>query len=481
MTKRWQGNQIDYEHIQTLDHITAVPVCLTALERQLLMVVASHIGSIHRYYKPSDAAFVADWAEVKNWRNVIVNKLMGECAVDCTDVLACLRGFEGDDWDWLIDIIGSDSDVREVIEKGVSEGDTLIPGANEIAIDTCDKDELYGFTLQLVQLMNRLVLQGYEFLEVATNYIELLVIAADKIPLLAEVVDYASWIQDNAIENYEANYDVELEIEYACELMCLALINDCTLTWGNVLEYFQDKLVAGFAETDWLDWAQYILTGSWAGDEFCHLSLAMLALVLGLGGDWTGVRLETIQRIWQSFLNDPNEDWDGLCDCQDIWYADFDFTEDDCNFVIPTYGGNPTAVYITDEGYDATNWVEPSESDQNTRMLIQLPITDDAFILKVKLTISEYTKGGGSSGATPWAATCNGEYSSHVLATWSTIKADTFIVQPKKNYVTLGNTVDVRCSNEEYSGSTTVSRLQLWGKGTAPDEIQDNATEFVEY
>jgi hypothetical protein len=432
------------------------------------MIVAQHIGSTHRYYSDEGSQISLD--TVQNWRDVILDKLMGECSVDCSEVLACLRGYSGDDWDWLIAAISGDSGVREVINYPGSV-DTPIAGASSSLYTDCDKDNLFGFCLQLVQLLNRLTENAFEVFEVCTNYLEALAALSDSIPLLTEVTDLAVWMQANALENYVANYDVALENEYACELFCRAYINDCQLSWSDVRQYFQQKLTEGLSEVDLLDWAQYVITGSWTGDDFCHLFISLAALVFELGGDWIGVRLEDVQRIVESYFNDPNTDWTTLCDCVAGWYAEFDFTQSQCAFDI-TYG-----YYEAGVGWHTTLNTAAEPDDQRIALELDLD-SETTDIVKQRGTIAAYTPGlwDGGDGSL-WAFAVGGFTGGQVLATRSQMEVGSFTKHV--DYTMSACRIDARSARHDGGGGdVVVSKVELWGKGTAPTAISTNATDF---
>ena len=470
--KRWKSIELDYAWISAADHVTSIPVCLTWRERQILLSLVEIVGWTTRWTNNP----VKD--TVQNWRDTLVYKLTTECAVDCTDVWACL-GITGtpptDLVEWLVDQINENGDIITGID---SRGGGSVP-APTILTDAgigCDLDDLYGFCLQLVQFMNRAIEDAYELLELKTNPFEFAQAATKEMSYVGLVVDFIAYLQDSIIEAYLANYDEDLEVEYACALMCVALENeDCSLSWLDVYQYFMGRFGAEFADTTVTDLLTFIVAGSWSGSEFCDASFATFANILYMSGEWFGITLERVQQFWATWLNDPNSDWESLCTCQKRWYAEFDFTTSQCGFTIEA-GTYSAGVGLVAGAYTVGD-------PDSMRALGYLTTSSAAQVTQHELDVSAYTAGTWEGSASLWALSINSRYTGSELATRTELQAGGIgTYNETVSYTVAAGTIrlDGRASrtDSQPSGALTLSRLKLWGSGTAPDELISSATTF---
>lgn len=471
--KRWQAHQFNIDHVQSLDNTTGIHVCLTTRERQLLMIVAEHIGSTHRYY--SDVGTTVDLDTVQNWRDTIINKLMGVCSVNCAEVWACIlpegESVPDDLLAWLIDKLGTDGDVIETIQGGNA---VQSPVATEIMFSGCDFDQTFAFCLQLVQFVNAAIEDGFEILEAITNVFDFARTVAVEISFLLGMVEY---LQDTFAEQYLASYTTTLENEYACDLFCMAIDPDntsCTLTWEQGYEYFLERFGAGLANKNIFDLVQFVVGGGWSGTEFCDAAFALFFGTMYYSGEWWDITLAKIQKFWASWLNDSNSDWATLCDCVEDWYAEFDFTQGQLGWTIDigSYSsGLITALYL-ESGHYAQ------------RIYAYLNTTTNADIRKVAVTVSDYSGGSWVIPVTNWALAGFGGFSTPI-ATRAELQAggDGRYTQDKNydNVIGSGFRIDARASDDTQSnpgGFLRITKVEIWGSGTAPTEVQNNATDF---
>jgi hypothetical protein len=347
--------KFDYDFIASKDDSDAIPVCLTIAERQILLTMLEYVSWSKRWYSPTAQTIPQD--KIDEWCARLYRKLFGECDVNCDDVIACLiseLGGEGDDitqtlLDWLRehqnDVIPYPSDNIGTIE---------IAGDN-LNIAACDANEIFGFTLQLVQLFDRLITNFFEIIEVATNAAELVQAALDSVPVLSTVTDLLNYAQETLAENYAANYDVELEENIACDLLCLMIANDgCTLTWDEIIEYLSLQVSYELADVSIQDLGTFIVEGVWDGDEFVYIMFLLVAAVIAIGADWTGVTLASIQRTIASYFNDPNSDWETLCtNC--VWSYSIDFEAEQGNWELTNdFLAQEQGMYTLGTGWGTT-------------------------------------------------------------------------------------------------------------------------------
>ena len=376
---RWKSIEFDYDWITSKDDINAIPVCLTWRERHILLSMLDIVGWQTRW------SGTPSLDTIEAWRDELFSKLIGECAVDCDDVIAC-----------LIDALGGEgTDISVTLQDWIQENQGIIPPyppVTGVAIDevdtnlnseSCDSDTIFGFSIQLVQLFNALVENLFEIIEVATNGAELIAGAVDSIPLLSEVTDYIVYIQDSIYENYLANYDVALEKQIACDLFCLMQDNapTCTLTWDDILVYLSLKTAYELSDVKITDWADFVVAGTWDGDEFVYIMFMTVAAVLAAGGDWAGITLQQVQNIVTSFFNDPDDDWITLCDTC-AWIYTIDFTSEQGDWEVGTiFMAEYQGTYVSSTGWQTT-WQNngddpgvPGHNDSTRALCIIYPLS----------------------------------------------------------------------------------------------------------
>lgn len=361
--KRGKVIQFDWDYIGAKDDDENVSICLTWAERQILLTTLDYVGWLTRWYSPTGATIDQD--QIDEWRDSIAGKLMfGVCPVDCDDVIACVIAALGGTGtlaealdDWLNDQIQTDQDTIDNIQHP-GAGDGQNPLVTTVGLTDCDEDELYGFALQIVQLMNTMILDAFEILEVLTNGIEFLAGLSEVIPsMVTQTLDIINYFQEALVENYEANYSVALETQYACDLFCIALSpgHECTLNWWDIYTYFMTKFGAELADATLSDICGAIAAGEWEGSEICDACMAILANVLYHGGSWANYSLQFIQTYLPSLTNDPDSDWETNCtDC--IWLFEADFTVDNGGFEKTTdfLVGAGQGEYVASSGWHST-------------------------------------------------------------------------------------------------------------------------------
>lgn len=386
MTHRWKSIEFDYAWITSREDTIAIPVCLTWRERQILLSMLDMVGWQTRW------SGTPSLDTIEAWRDELFKKLIGECSVDCADVIACLiDALDGEGTD--ISIVLKDWFQRNqgsIPNYPPDSGESVAEVTDNLNSEGCDSDTIYGFAVQLVQLFNGLVENLFEIIEVVTNTAELVAAVVDEIPFLTEATDYILYIQDAIYENYLANYDVALEKQIACDLFCLMQDNapSCTLTWNDLLTYFSLKTAYEFSDVSIFDWATFVVSGVWDGDEFVYIMFMTVAAILAAGGDWSGVTLQQVEKIVTTFFNDPDSDWVTLCDTC-AWYYTIDFTAEQGDWAIGSiFMADNQGQYVAGVGWQTTwqnngdNPGVPGHNDSSRALCIQyaLSLTEDTVI-----------------------------------------------------------------------------------------------------
>lgn len=308
-------------------------------------------------------ATVAPWRDAEDETFIGVQEVLTfmigcDCSPDCEDVWACLGIEESPPDDltsWLIDQLGGNSDVQETITQG-GDGSIVSPLVENVMIENCDKNYLFGFMRQLVAYMNSKITQAFLALEALSNITEIVGEWIDNAPIVAQILDYINFVQEAVIENYFAAWSVELADEYACALLCIAAEDDdCDITWFEVYEYFMTRFGAEFADTTVTDLLTFILAGSWSGTEFCDLAFAVLANIIYHNGEWWGVTMPKLALYWSAWSNDSDSDWTFLCECAYQLVYEYDQAYQNDFDPIQGFWADPYALYSTEaEPYGIT-------------------------------------------------------------------------------------------------------------------------------
>jgi len=184
-----------------------------------------------------------------------------------------------------------------------------------LAKDVCDLDLIFGFCDQLVTLLNDTIVDMFELVEVASNSVERIAIWTDNVPFLSETIDLAEQLAEETLENYNAYYTDAIHNKFACDLFCMMKdAENCVLMFSEMANYFYGR--AGFTPTNiGINVALETLSeGLIGGGSTVYALHGMLCATLQYGSNFLGLDVGGLQRIVQSYLNDPNEDWLTLCD-----------------------------------------------------------------------------------------------------------------------------------------------------------------------
>ena len=326
---RYKGILFDYDFIKAKGYTETQGICLTYRERQILLTMMDFVGWKTRWFSKTDQTITQD--EIDNWRDKILGKLMFEdCSMTCAEVIQCILDDLDDDGefpqglkDWLETHGGG------ITAGGDATGTGTIPETYDDLMSgmTCNMNNVFGFTLQFVQLMNRMIEDFFEIVEQLEGFIEYSGAIVESIPILTSVLDFVDFLCENIADNYLAHYDTAYENELACELACIAYTEDCELSFETLLDVMSTRVQVDWTEISLNDLCGIFITGTWSGTEYCNLAIYACAYILANGAGWGGYSLQMIQRLLEAFWNDPNSDWSTICECG--WIKTYVFDEED--------------------------------------------------------------------------------------------------------------------------------------------------------
>lgn len=457
--KRGKVLLFDWDFITARDDSdVSIGVCLTYAERLMLLTIVDFIGWASRWQSPAGETIIQD--DIDAWRDSISNKLMlQDCTMDCDDVLQCIiDDLDGDGdltqalIDWLNNNVnqvnpGGDATNTAMIE---AIGDDLASGLS------CSKDDLYGFTTQLVQLLNMAIEDFFEIVEQLTSFIEYAGAIVDNIPYLSQITDFVDYLCENIADNYLAHYDLDYEIELACELLCLAYTENCVLTWEMLLDVMSNRVAVAWVNAEPGDFFDVFVTGTWEDEQYVDLAIYACAFILGKGAGWGGYTLERVRSLCEGFLNDPDSDWATDCDCG--WIKVYKFDEDELGGWTINQGiwANSWALYSQIEGGINEAGIEHDYTGFDGLEKIKVLRRWDTVVEAGQgLQISVTHDGGSSVTSSPMGAGA---------VNWITKEYD-----PPLDGVTYIE-LQMRHNNTDDGGSVAIEKIRMEGTGNdGPD------------
>lgn len=268
-----------------------------------------------------------------------------ECMFDCDDVELCIRNHPGT-IDAILDAVGG---------KGTTgrqgEIDTIAITGGEVG---CDYDIVYG---RVSELWNYINARSQDFLEQLVEA----TIAAERASLLIRAIPgFGSLPIDEAVEwlamlprygyiAYMSQLTTELEVDIKCGLFCLAVDNDCSLTFGMVYDFFVERLGGVSVPTAiaaFLEWIEFMVLGEYPNDRIIYMLSAWQLALAFMGAEFLGIDSISPYAI-RVALADPDDDWTLLCvECYvNCGTLSFDDTETDLVYTVEygniAIGGNP--------------------------------------------------------------------------------------------------------------------------------------------
>lgn len=232
-------------------------------------------------------------------------------------------------------------------EAGTPESPTIYDD-NPLLIDgslieDCENDNLFGAITQLVDFINKRLVDLFEILESETNIVERSQIIAEAFPISDSIgIDSAAAAFDQAVEEVSEGYDAafteELEDEYRCDLFCLVK-DTCELDFQTFADYFNGRIANTPPADQFSEYIEWFVTGDFTGTNIVDAAYSVVMSALAYGSDALGVNIRRLMQSMVSALNDPNSDWETLCeDCDPEPTSHPEIGIDDCAGFAPAMG-----------------------------------------------------------------------------------------------------------------------------------------------
>ena len=216
---------------------------------------------------------------------------------------------------------GTRDAVDEIVDEKIKAQPDLILGQGVDGIETCNKDKIFGAATQLVDSINTFIVDAFEIIEASTNIIETVSRYTGAFPIFGQVLQFVidsidAILTENIPENYNAAFTASLRDTYRCDIFCIFVDNDCTVTPRDLLAYFADRVGAITFDTV-LDVLEFFVTGTWSGtqlaDAMYFLAIGMIAVSDGIGFFDLSATY-TLDTMIALGARNPSSDWDLLCD-----------------------------------------------------------------------------------------------------------------------------------------------------------------------
>lgn len=334
----------------------------------------------------------------------------GACDVlDCEEVADCIETSEAVQ-DALLAFTNSTYNQGIAGSGEMSEADQ---NSDILGQAGCNSDTAWGNALNIVQTLNRRNVDFLETLEALTNNQEAVDYIIDAIPILEtlpidDFISIADKVRDWLNDAYLAGYDLDYELERACEIFCLIKESPtCTLTYAQLRDFYWDKARALAVFEDaftsavqiieaWANWDETF--GEIVVDVMCAMQFGFMNF-LNSGFGYTFKQFKV-----QSSAGIPDDDWSVNCDS-----CPFPFTPVLQTLDAACFAGNP-AVVGDNLTYDEINgiWEADGATDTitNTRRVCLMEIEGRAFQFNTFTT--SVTIGGAVWVAAATPTVCEG-------------------------------------------------------------------------
>lgn len=190
--------------------------------------------------------------------------------------------------------------------------------------ETCDipdKDAIFNGMRELVGYINQTNIDALQNIAQAGNAADQAQRLISGVPVLGqlpidEIVDYAAFIANELLDEYEATVDEALLEQVTCDLFCLATSNNCSISMRDVLDYFANKVGGDFFDLigDLANVVQFALTGTFSGDQYFYFMSFFQLLAASVTEGFFGFRPISYYSIRvETGMNNPDNDWELLC------------------------------------------------------------------------------------------------------------------------------------------------------------------------
>lgn len=381
--------------------------------------------------------------------------------LDCNDVLECILQTPEIQQAIAQFAIGSSITATD------TENDSILNSNTFPVLGSCTNAQVFGMTTQLVDLIDTISLTILDRFVASLNSAGNLGYLIEGIPVIGElpIDDILTFVQTVAVQintEYQASADVQLLEDIACDLMCIGM-EDCDLTFQEIRDYYQDKIVLPIQYDTMEELVLNIVANGWFGDQAVYIIHFFIVQLVVIGGEITGIDANRIIKTVSSYYNDPNPDWSTICDdCPEQWTSTLDLTSSDYGF-----------TFIDGEWIDTVGFVPTANTGNDNRLYATLAF-DEVNITFVSwqasITIPSNPQGDSVAGLSIKDNSVNTFAQPY---TYPQLGNGTSNLDFNATINIQGDFIDLflRPDNNGSSGSGVVSEVVLSGTGTKPSQL----------
>ena len=322
---------------------TATPQVISGPDNLILLQV-----SLEEWIKLTSALFTgADICYPSESDNVrwILYRAVEQPMDLCALIADCIANSEGTQ-QALRDFITGDSVIQQFIENTINKGQPLLPEViTETIVENDDLARLFGAITFLVDTIHDAIVDFNQDAEAANNSRELGAIIFEALPVIEtlpfdQVSQYIDTLFEQIIEVFDSQWDTTpitgTRDRIRCDLFCIALDNDNSLSWELIQDYFYNRVSFTWTQTFniMLEFANFLQTGTWTGEEVVDIAFGNFAAAMSGMGKFGEMMFPSLTAIMRLGQDTPDSDYTTLCDCspppancQDLtfnafgWYA----------------------------------------------------------------------------------------------------------------------------------------------------------------
>lgn len=447
---------------------------ITPRQMAALISLAETLGWKTRYLNPPEQDVIDEF------KSETIYNLMTEIAF-CALVIGCIT----DDEDvrdalnqWFVDQITNTSStvyqaIQQVYQQNVG-GQPMPPdiSGQELYDTDCVEDVVFGAIVYMIDQMELNNVDAQEVAEEITNVLERVNLLLGAIPVFEtlpvdEVIEYAQTLwTDDLFEAYNAAVTSEYLNTLKCDLFCIALDNNCTLSIDLMFSYFMGRIAADPTNT-LLQLIQYLVAGVWTGTEIPDTFFAIQLIAMKLGNQFFElVGLKQVVGYMAIGAHMPDSTWIELCDeCPTNWSSILDFEISDYGFVLSTIGDYTEGVGFTDTEQDVG-------AARYRGLNAGLTLSTPADVTYAEM-VFEYTAGHLDSSGDSTAALYNESAVFEIQVTIPAVPVSPLTGDDDItfNIINVQLLCGVQFGETDPGGSCTLKMLTLYGTGDKPIEL----------
>lgn len=301
--------------------------------RAAFLAQISILGEWQTWDHPIDGT-VCDDCEVaaQLWRNALYEAVWSdECggSMSCDDVADCIETSEAVQQALAAQAANNPAQ-QQIINYTATYGTPLSQAQRTASLGTvpdCDYGILFAMCTAIIDQLNTNNEDFLQILEAATNNAERAQNVVSAIPVVGllpvdEAIEFIDQLVEEIQENYLAQYTTSVRDELRCALFCAAKeAEDCIISFDMLTKIFEDRLNYYLDPVHTVEaLVQYFVSGTWAGTTVVDIMTLIQVAFWREASNWLGVNIRTLQIVARLAFDNPDPDWEILCeDCNQSW------------------------------------------------------------------------------------------------------------------------------------------------------------------